>query len=192
MVFKILSSRVFGINRNQDFSSSSAKALQHYSCGQLKPTNWLSREPDFLAKIWRRIWNRTGKRSSKMVSLSYSHGFSAAPNFWAKFFESEGLQMAKSRYLGLCAVLFQTHYLFWLQFAYATFVGTQSKSFGLSLSGQSLRLLKPFARTAHMGLNPMIWWDQMRPNINQINKTSPKLAVERLAQVGFGDLGDLE
>jgi hypothetical protein len=47
-----------------------------------------------------------------------------------------------------------------------------------------------------MGLNPMghyhILSDQMRPNIKQINKTSPKLTVERLAKVGFGDLGDLE
>jgi hypothetical protein len=32
----------------------------------------------------------------------------------------------------------------------------------------------------------------MRTNINQINKTSPKLAVEQLAKVGFGDLGDLK
>jgi len=46
-----------------------------YSCGQLKSTNWLSREPDFLAKMWRRIWNRTGKRSSKMVFSCYSHAF---------------------------------------------------------------------------------------------------------------------
>lgn len=36
------------------------------------------------------------------------------------------------------------------------------------------RLLKPFARTARMGLNPtatIILSDQMRPNIKQINKT---------------------
>ena len=56
-----------------------------YSCGQLKSTNWISQEPDFLAKIWRQIWNRTGKRSSKMVFSCYSHAFLAAPKFWAKF-----------------------------------------------------------------------------------------------------------
>ena len=37
-----------------------------------------------------------------------------------------------------------------------------------------------------------ITWYQIRPNINKINKTSPKLMVEWLAKVGFGDLGDLK
>jgi len=30
---------------------SESKKSAHYSCGQLKPTNLLSQEPDFLAKI---------------------------------------------------------------------------------------------------------------------------------------------
>ena len=55
------------------------------------------------------------------------------------------------------------------------------------------RLLKPFARTALYGLHPVhVHINQMRTNINQINKTFPKLAVERLAKVKLGDLGDLK
>ena len=59
-----------------------------YSCGQLKSTNWVSQEPDFLAEIWWQFWNQTSKRSSKMVFSCYSHAFLAAPKFWASFFAS--------------------------------------------------------------------------------------------------------
>ena len=56
------------------------------------------------------------------------------------------------------------------------------------------RLLEPFTQTAHMGLGPTIlsYQTKLRPNIRQINKTFPKLTVEWLAQMGFGDLGDLK
>ena len=73
-----------------------------YSCGQLKPTNWLSLEPDFLVKIWRQIWNWTGKRSSKMVFSCYSHAFWPHQNFEQNFWSILRLQMASDGwFLGL-------------------------------------------------------------------------------------------
>ena len=68
-----------------------------YSCGQLKSTNWISREPDFLVKIWRQIWNRTGKRSSKMVFSCYSHAFWPRQNFEQNFRFTSSPQIAKFR-----------------------------------------------------------------------------------------------
>ena len=56
-----------------------------YSCGQLKTTNWLSQELDFLVEIWWQIWNRTDKRSSKMVFSCYSHAFLARQIFEQNF-----------------------------------------------------------------------------------------------------------
>ena len=57
------------------------------------------------------------------------------------------------------------------------------------------RLLKPAPRHARMGLIPSpsdFSSNQIKQNIDQINKTSPKLACEGLAKVCLGGLGDLK
>ena len=83
---------------------------------------------------------------------------------------------------------------------YVTMIaGTFGESMSLKsrrhMSHGCVRLLEPFARTARMRLNPTAYErriNQMRTDMNQINKTFLKLAVERLAQVKFGYLGDLK
>ena len=75
------------------------RLIPPYSCGQLKPTNWLSQEPDFLVKIWQQIWNRTGKRSSKMVFSCYSHTFWLRQNFEQHFWSILHLQMASDGWI---------------------------------------------------------------------------------------------
>ena len=68
---------------------------------------------------------------------------------------------------------------------------TQCQSLAAMLEAAHSRLLQDI-ESSLVDLPSYFISDQMRTNINKINKTSPKFMVEQLAKLGFRDLSDLK